>query len=174
MSAARHKHVGRIGVSALAALLVVAVVVGCGESSSSSTGALTQTTTASSSATATTRAAGGATGTSKAASGAQPTSSVAKATTHASAPHVTHTVGGRVLRGFSGVGDTRLGTIAVSSPEVLVWTAQHGGIQIFTSNGFILVTSHAANGSVRLSRGAYRGARVATHAGWTIELRAPS
>jgi hypothetical protein len=174
MSAARHKHVGRMGVSALAALLVVAVGVGCGESSSSSTGALTRTTAASSSATATTRAAGGATGTSKTGSDAQSASSAAKTTAHASVPHVTHVVGGRVLRGFSGVGDTRLGTIAVSSPEVLVWTARRGGIQIFTSSGFILVTSHAADGSVRLSRGAYRGARVATHAGWTIELRAAS
>jgi hypothetical protein len=68
----------------------------------------------------------------------------------------------------------RLGTIVASSPEVLVWSVQHPTIQIFTTNGFILVSSGAPNGSIQLSRGTYLGVRVATHAGWLIELRARS
>lgn len=59
----------------------------------------------------------------------------------------------------------------MSVPTVLSWHAQQGPIQIFTSRGFLLAQSSAAHGSVRLSKGTYRGVRVASHAGWSIELR---
>jgi hypothetical protein len=61
--------------------------------------------------------------------------------------------------------------IVVNVPSVLSWHAARAPIQIFTSSGFLLVQSGASNGSVRLSKGTYRGVRVATHAGWSIELR---
>jgi hypothetical protein len=64
-----------------------------------------------------------------------------------------------------------LGTIVVSVPSVLIWHAQRAPIQIFTSSGFLLVQSATANGNVRLAKGTYRGVRVASHAGWSIELR---
>lgn len=83
-------------------------------------------------------------------------------------------VGGRLLRRFAGSGNTRLGTIVVSSPAVLVWRAQHPAIQIFTAKGFTLVSSHASSGSIQLSRGTYPGMRVASRARWSIELRARS
>jgi hypothetical protein len=53
-----------------------------------------------------------------------------------------------------------------------VWQAGRPPIQIFAANGFILVNSQASNGSIHLSRGTYRGVRVATHGSWTVELRA--
>jgi hypothetical protein len=59
----------------------------------------------------------------------------------------------------------------VSSSQMLVWSAQHPPIQIFTSHGFIVVSSHAPSGSVLLSRGSYPGMHVASHGSWTIELR---
>jgi len=87
---------------------------------------------------------------------------------------VSPAVGGRLLRRFSGSGNTRLGTIAVSSGQVLVWRAQRPPLQIFAANRFILVSSHAFAGNVKLARGSYPGVRVASHAAWTIELRARS
>jgi hypothetical protein len=82
--------------------------------------------------------------------------------------------GGRLLRRYAGHGNARLGTIVVRSPGVLLWSARHRGIQIFTSNGFILVKSGAPSGAIRLSAGTYRGVRVASTAGWSIELRSRS
>jgi hypothetical protein len=56
-----------------------------------------------------------------------------------------------------------------------VWKARRPGIQIFTSNGFMLVNSRSLTGAVRLSRGTYRGVRVSSAAHWSVELRsAPS
>jgi hypothetical protein len=89
---------------------------------------------------------------------------------HRAAP----TSSGRLLRRFAGSGNTRLGTIVVSSPEVLVWQARHPAIQIFAANGFMLVSSDAPKGSIHLSRGTYRGVRVASRAGWSLELRSRS
>lgn len=81
---------------------------------------------------------------------------------------------GRLLRRYAGNGNTQLGTIVVRSPSTLVWKAEHPPIQIFTAKGFILVNSTAPSGVTRLSRGTYRGVRVASHAGWSIELRSRS
>ena len=81
---------------------------------------------------------------------------------------------GRLLRRFTGYGNSALGTIVVRSASVLIWNARHPAIQIFTSSGFMLVNSKATTGTVRLSRGTYRGVRVASDAGWSIELRSRS
>lgn len=81
---------------------------------------------------------------------------------------------GRLLRRYAGNGNTQLGTIVVRSPSTLVWKAQHPPIQIFTTKGFILVNSTAPTGVTRLSAGTYRRMRVASHAGWSIELRSRS
>jgi hypothetical protein len=54
---------------------------------------------------------------------------------------------------------------------VLAWSARHAGIQIFTSGGFILLKSASSKGAIRLSGGTYRGVRVASRAGWSIELK---
>jgi hypothetical protein len=82
--------------------------------------------------------------------------------------------GGRLLRRYAGNGNTQLGTIVVSVPSTLTWKAQHSPIQVFTSKGFILVNSTAPSGVTRLSRGTYRNMRVASRAGWSLELRASS
>lgn len=112
---------------------------------------------------------------STASSGAARASATAR---KASAPASTHRAappsGERLLRRFAGSGDTRLGTVVVRSAEELVWQAGHAPIQIFAANGFMLVNSQAPHGSIRLSRGTYRGVRVATHARWSIELRSRS
>jgi hypothetical protein len=96
----------------------------------------------------------------------------------ASAPASIHGVrpvpSGRLLRRFTGSGDARLGTIVVHGPCLLVWNASGPAIQIFTSSGFMLVNSHVPNGTVQLSRGTYLGVRVASAAGWSIELRSRS
>jgi hypothetical protein len=156
---------------ALAALLAAIVLGGCGSSGSTDTSS--QATTAASGSTSTAAAAN-----SKGGQGSSSSSHVqgktAKGQANASAKAVPPQVGGRLLRQFTGSGNTRLGTIAVSSPQVMAWSAQHPPIQIFTRHGFILVNSHASSGSVQLSRGSYPGMRVASHGGWTIQLHAGS
>ena len=157
----------------LAGLLAVVALAGCG--SSSSAGTASQTTAASTTSASTTSASttspsstGASNTASKAAHGSAKTSTIA--TTEAAKPQV----GGRLLRQFTGSGNTRLGTVVVSSPQVLVWSAQHPPIQIFTAHGFMVVSSHAPSGSVQLSQGTYQGLRVATHGSWSIELRSRS
>jgi len=167
----------------VAALLIVAVAAilfaGCGSSSSSSSaGGVTTATTSSSAATASSTAtAATAPGVSSGARGKQP-ANTSKTSTGASSsgsvPPAAPSSSGRLLRKFAGNGPERLGTVVVSVPSTLVWRADHPPIQIFTSSGFILVNSQAASGTMRLSRGSYRGVRVASRAGWTIELRSQS
>jgi hypothetical protein len=106
-------------------------------------------------------------GTTSAPSGASSASSAGSTSSTPASPPPS----GRLLHRYTGTGSGRLGTIVVSAPAVLSWHAQQGPIQIFTSSGFLLVQSAAANGSVRLSKGTYRGVRVASRAGWSIELR---
>jgi hypothetical protein len=67
-----------------------------------------------------------------------------------------------------------LGTLTLPSPVVLVWHAAGGTTQIFTSSGFMLVNSTAPLGSVRLTPGSYPHLRVASRAGWSIELQSPT
>jgi len=64
--------------------------------------------------------------------------------------------------------------LVVSARTLLVWSADHPRIQIFTSKGFMLVNSSSPTGTVRLSRGTYRGVRVSSPARWSVELRSPS
>jgi hypothetical protein len=160
------------GLVSLAALLAVTALAGCGGSesagtasqavapSSASTGTTGQSSTSASSSTSTSH------------SGQAPKSTKAPAagSSEAALPQV----GGHLLRQFTGSGNARLGTIVASSPQVLAWSAQHPPIQIFTTHGFILVSSHAPAGSVQLSRGTYSGLRVAAHGSWSIVLRARS
>ena len=180
MSSSRHRHFGGAGVVSLVAMLAVTPLVGCGGGSSSSStagsaGTSNQTTAPSSGSTS--APTGSTSGTSNATSTGHPAHAPAKST-KAQAPNSTQgaspSAGGRPLRRFAGSGNTRLGTIVVSSPAVLVWRAQHPAIQIFTAKGFMLVSSHASSGSIQLTRGTYPGMRVASRAGWSIELRARS
>lgn len=182
MSASHSRHADGLGAIALAALLAATLLAGCGGGGSSGATAQVGASTSGSGAGSTNTASTSSTGASKVSSNAQPARGHAKAA-KATAPNsaapnstarVLPPVGGRVLREFAGSGNARLGTIVVSSPEVLVWSAQHPSIQIFTANEFILVSSRASSGSIQLSRGTYPGMRVATHAGWSIQLRTRS
>jgi hypothetical protein len=161
-------------------MAVVAILfAGCGSSSSAgSTEAVTTTSTTNAntatapSTTTTATTPGVSTGTQ-----AKPPADTSKASTGASnssVPPAAPSSGGRLLRKFAGSGPERLGTVVVSVPSTLVWRADHPPIQIFTSSGFILVNSHAASGTIQVSRGSYRGVRVASSEGWTIELRSQS
>ncbi len=181
MSTSRYRHFDGLRAVAAAALLAAALLTGCGEGGGSAASTRAGATAAAAGSTSTNTVSRSSTGASKAASTARPGPSSAKASKAAGANQTaanptarTPPPGGSVLRRFAGSGNTRLGTIAVGSTEVLVWKAQHPSIQIFTARGFMLVSSGAPSGSVQLRRGAYQGVRVATHAGWTIELRARS
>ncbi len=175
MSSPSHKRAGR----AAAILIVVFAAVllaGCG--GSSSTGGSTQTVVVTSASTphTTTTAHPGRVATTS--TGATTPTGATKTSTGAAAPGSSHSTsslpGGHLLRRFAGFGNTRLGTIVARRESVLVWNAQHPPIQIFTSSGFVLVNSMSPNGSIQLSGGSYQGVRVASHAGWSIELRSAS
>jgi hypothetical protein len=176
MSSWRDRHLGGVGVVSIVALLGVTLLAGCGGGSSPAGSAGSNQTTAPSGGS-TSTVAGTSAGTSNTASTAHPAHAPVQST-KAPAPNSTQgaapRVGGRVLRRFSGSGNTRLGTIVLSSPAVLVWSAQHPAIQIFTAKSFMLVSSHAFSGRLQLSRGTYPGIRVASRARWSIELRARS
>jgi hypothetical protein len=176
MSSWRDRHLGVVGVVSIVALLGVTLLVGCGGGSSPAGSAGSNQTTAPSDGSMST-VAGTSAGTSNTASTAHPAHAPARST-KVPAPNSTQgappPVGGRLLRRFAGSGNTRLGTIVVSSPAVLLWRAQHPAIQIFTAKGFMLVSSHASSGGIQLSRGTYPGMRVASRAGWSIELRTRS
>jgi hypothetical protein len=186
MSSSRHRRFDGAGVAAVLALLACALLAGaslagCG-GGSSGTSTQARTPTSGSGAGSTNTATASSTGASKTASTARPAPAPAKAskvpTPKPAAPDSTvqapAPVGGRLLRRFTGSGSTRLGTIVASSSQVLVWKTQHPAIQIFTANGFLLVSSRTSSGSVVLRHGKYTGVRVASRAGWTIELRARS
>jgi hypothetical protein len=153
--------------ASFATLLSVALVAGCGGGGSSSSSTVTTAPRVGSTSAA--RAATATTHPGKAQSHPTQVKATKAASKGASAP-----VGGHLLRSYAGSGNARLGTIVVSSPAVLVWRAQHPAIQIFTEQGFILVSSHASGGSVELTRGSFSGTRVATRGAWSIELRTRS
>lgn len=173
MSSSPDRRFGGVGVVSLVALLAVTLLAGCGSSTSGSAGSSIQATAQGSGSTGTAAAgsAAGAQGTTSTAHAVpthtQSTKPLSAGSTQGAAPPV----GGRLLRRFAGSGNTRLGTIVLSLPAVLVWRAQHPAIQIFTARGFMLVSSSAPSGSIQISRGTYPGMRVATRAGWSIELR---
>jgi hypothetical protein len=162
--------------AALLVLLAAILLAGCGGSGSSS--AVTNTVVVK------TAGAQGASSTAQSTSastpgGVQSGGSASTSTSSGSSTSGTgHTaalpVSGHLLRRYSGTGNTRLGTIVVHSSSVLVWSAQHAPIQVFTSTGFILLNSSSLTGSTKLSGGTYRGVRVASHAGWSLQLRTPA
>jgi hypothetical protein len=161
----------------LLVLLAAALLVGCG-SGSSTTSTRTITSTTAPTVTVSTSSTGASKTTSTVRPGPLPAKASKAKTPSTTAPGSTTTApapaNGSVLRRFAGSGNTKLGTIAVSSQEVLVWGAQHPPIQIFTAKGFILVSSGQSSGSIKLSRGTYAGVRVATRAAWSIELHTRS
>jgi hypothetical protein len=159
----------------LGAVLAVTVAASCGGSSH------TTSTAGSQSATAPAAGATGATGavTSSAGgktSGARPphTDGASTGAASTSAQATSPSPGERLLRQFAGEGNGRLGTIVVRAQTRLVWNTQHPGVQIFTSNEFMLVNSRSTSGAVRLSRGTYRGVRVSAAGRWSVELRSAS
>jgi hypothetical protein len=161
------------------AMLATALLAGCGESSSAGSAATqSRTVTVSTGSVAASKPTAHRTDTHQRAAPAHPSGAPAPSeqvpasiSSGASAQPSPAPSGGLVRR-FTGSGNERLGTIVLHAQSVLSWHVQHGPIQIFTSSGFLLVQSQQPNGSVRLSRGTYRGVRVASHAGWSIELRA--
>jgi hypothetical protein len=158
----------------LGALIAVTIVAGCG--GSSNTGSTAGSTTAAAAVTSTsgkstTTTAAGASGTATSAP-AHPAATGASAPT--SVQPGSPSPGGRLLRRFTGSGNGRLGTIVAPAGSRLLWSVHHAGVQIFTSNGFMLVNSHFPAGAVRLSRGTYRGVRVSTAGSWVIVLRSAS
>jgi hypothetical protein len=170
MSSSSRRLFGRAG-AVVGVLLAITVPAGCGSSSQTSSTAASQNATVAAGATG-----ASASGASKGASGktsaahAAPTTATSKGAGSTPAPGAPAT-GGRLLRRFAGEGNGRLGTIVVSARSLLVWDAHHPGIQIFTSAGFMLVNSHSLTGTVRLSRGTYRGVRVSSAGHWLVELR---
>ncbi len=189
MSFSEHRRLSGLGVRAAPALLAtlaVAALAGCGEGSGGSTQASAPPASSTTASTATaqrspTGTGSASTGSSKASGGSSSTapasgakSSTSGAGTHTSSTAAPPAASGPVVRSYAGSGNTRLGTISVSSPELLVWSAQRVPIQIFTTSGFILVSGRTRTGSVRVARGTYTGVRVASRAGWSIQLHALS
>ncbi len=158
----------------LSVLIAVTILAGCGSSSHTSSTAGTTTAAAS-----VTSAAGGSSAkTATGASGTPASAAAHPSTSGASAPSsvqpASPSLGGHLLRRFAGSGNALLGTMVAPAGSRLLWSVHHSGVQIFTSNGFMLVNSHAPSGAVRLSRGTYRSVRVATTGPWSIELRSAS
>ena len=175
MSSPVRRLCNRVGV-VLGLLLAVSVPVSCGGSSQSATTAASQNgANPAKSATATS-----ATGAPASASGSTSSTPTAQSTSGGTASTPPHPAspspspGGRLLRRFTGYGNGRLGTIAVHASSLLSWRATQPHIQIFTANGFMLVNSRSTTGTVRVSRGTYRGVRVSSAARWSVELRAPA
>jgi hypothetical protein len=158
---------------ALAAVLAISIPAGCGSSGSSSTSTAGSQNAAAPAAGATGASAGTPATTAKTQAPGKPgtTSTTAGAP---STPSPSPAPEGRLLHRFSGYGNGRLGTLVASGQTLLLWNAGHPRIQIFTSKGFMLVNSSSQTGTVRLSRGTYRGVRVSSPAHWTVELRSPA
>ncbi len=79
---------------------------------------------------------------------------------------------GATIRTINGTSNTTIGTLAERTSVFLAWNASEGPIQIITSQGNLLLSSHARNGSIRLAAGTYGGLRVASPGAWTLRLRA--
>jgi hypothetical protein len=77
---------------------------------------------------------------------------------------------GRLVERFAGTGNHELGSFAKKRTMVLVWTQTGRSMQIFTSRQFLLVSSEAPSGRVRLAPGDYAGVRVASRGSWTVEV----
>lgn len=178
MSSPRRRPYSRAR-AVLGAALAVTVAAGCGGGGHTASSVASQTTTAP----VTTASGASTTGTSTAPSakpsGAQPSQTTSTSTPSGAASTPAQPAppspGGQLLRRFAGYGNGRLGTLVVHARSVLVWKARQPRIQIFTSNGFMLVNSRSPSGAVRLSRGTYRSVRVSSAAHWSVELRsAPS
>lgn len=101
--------------------------------------------------------------------GARSAGKVSSLDADSSAPKIS---AGPVLRTFSGTGDAGLGLLSEKTAIVLQWNTDSRAVQIFTAQGFRLVSSPAPSGRVRLTRGRYPGLRIATKGPWTIQLRA--
>jgi hypothetical protein len=125
----------------------------------------------------------GATATASSATTSRPSETSPRSTTRstphsapapASAPRVATSPGERLVRRFRGHGQQPVGTIVLGSPAVLAWSSSSPSMQIFTSKGFLLVNSKTRGGTVGLSKGKYKGVRVASPGSWTIVLRRKS
>jgi hypothetical protein len=79
---------------------------------------------------------------------------------------------GATIRVITGTHNANIGTLAEGASVFLVWTASAAPIQIFTSQGNLLLSSHARTGRIRLAEGQYRGLRVASPGAWTLRLHA--
>jgi hypothetical protein len=79
---------------------------------------------------------------------------------------------GATIRIINGTSNATIGTLAEHTSVFLVWKASEAPIQIITSQGNLLLSSHARNGSIRLAAGTYGGLRVASPGAWTLRLRA--
>ena len=77
---------------------------------------------------------------------------------------------GATIRTITGTHSATIGTLAEGRSIVMVWTASEGPIQIFTSQGNLLLSSHAHNGTIRLAEGQYHGVRVASPGAWSLRL----
>ncbi len=71
-------------------------------------------------------------------------------------------------RRYAGHGNRAIGTLALKSAVRLTWNAAKPKIQLFTSAGFMLVNSTKPTGSVNLTKGTYRGVRVASTGAWSL------
>jgi hypothetical protein len=78
---------------------------------------------------------------------------------------------GAVLKSFSGSGAQTIGSISETRATVIQWSATRPPLQLVLPNGFLLVSTEARAGRVRLLRGTYSGVRVMTKGRWTLELR---
>ena len=162
MSSPLRRLCNRVGV-VLGALLAVSVPVSCGGSSqtASTAGSQNGTTTAkSATATSATGAHRGPADHRHPRSGAD---HIDIGRDRLDPPHpASPSPNGRLLHRFTGYWQRAAGhdRAARSQPAVVACSQPH--IQIFTANGFMLVNSRSTTGSVRVSRGTYRGVRVAS------------
>jgi hypothetical protein len=79
---------------------------------------------------------------------------------------------GATIRIINGSSNATIGTLAERTSVFLAWNASEAPIQIITSQGNLLLSSHARSGSIRLAPGTYSGLRVASPGAWTLRLRA--
>ena len=77
---------------------------------------------------------------------------------------------GAIIRTITGTHNATIGTLAEGRSIVMVWTASEGPIQIFTSQGNLLLSSRAHSGTIRLAEGQYHGVRVASPGAWSLRL----
>ncbi len=170
MSWPRRELRNRVG-AVLGALITAALIASCGSSSSTTSTAGSQTAAIPTTSTGSTQKAGTGAATGTSATQTAKSTTTSKAPPPAASVQVRPAPGGHLLHRYTGHGNKRLGTIVLHGRSLLVWYTRHPGIQIFTSSGFMLVKSGAPSGTVRLSRGTYRGVRVASAANWSVELR---